>query len=576
MIKHFGYGLVFLCCSTGCGSTPEVERGGTSTSDSLTRTATIGTLSPKLRIGGRGKPTKPRPVDMVARPCRDDLFFVDLALATQTPNGTAVGVAKATEELETEANLPGLPWFCDGACAVSSVTVSVKPVLPERSRDEWRKSGHERFHRIRFHDKSSGDVVSLRPEARCAVVEFMRDRYAGHLGLAPEELFVGRVCDASTMGVAAHATEEMLNWHYDRVGLDGIAPMSESLVDVALLDGGIDTALHSSLGVARAFDFSSDVSGEFHPHGAAMASFIRDLAPSAALFDLRVLDAGGAGTPADVAQAFDFALFELREEGRALIVNMSLGWAPELGDHAQLTGPDCSTYEDPIGEPLRYLMYGSSETSGLSVFSAAGNQPTDVNAGVFPPASNGPVSASCGAGPQTDWFYPARWSSEPSCTATDPSGRTFGAAISGVDDVEDPIATAIPGEEATLVAPGQHVYAQIVGAPAAPEFPSCAAPATNPGFQNPMALTGTSVATAITSGIAARVQSRMREKSLAPLRTDALNRVLYAAGEDLCRVSVLGEPVRRLHAGRLERLLSDEVSCRNALDCVVNLGGAPG
>ncbi|MEO1173766.1 MAG: hypothetical protein AAFX94_17210, partial [Myxococcota bacterium] len=218
------------------------------------------------------RPKRPDPVPIEARPCRDDAFFIDIPTSAVVPASAVAGVSAAAAKVQDQANGAGFPWFCDGSkCGITEVTVSMESVLEPRAHKGWRADGHERFHRLRFLDTASERVLKVLPAARCEVVSFIRNEFSNEMSVAPEVLFVGRVCDATGLGVAAFATQEMLSWHRDRTALGGEAVAEPGLVDLALIDGGVEPAVAASLGVASTQDFTRDGSTTLHPHGTAMA-----------------------------------------------------------------------------------------------------------------------------------------------------------------------------------------------------------------------------------------------------------------------------------------------------------------
>src|SRR5262249_21380665 len=148
-----------------------------------------------------------------------------------------------------------------------------------------------------------------------------------------------------------------------------------SSVDLALIDSGVEPSVAPSVGVVEARSFSS-LSGRYHPHGSGMASLIHSVAPNAAIHDLRVLDNNGHTPSGPLANAIDYALFNVRTTGRPLIVNFSLGWPHVFSEYSPLESSSCSTWEDPAGEPTRYLLTGAAGHDLATFVAAAGNDPT--------------------------------------------------------------------------------------------------------------------------------------------------------------------------------------------------------
>lgn len=504
----------------------------------------------------------PDPVPASARPCSDELFFIDV------PHGIALPTHTELEALPNKlVNLINGQepddWFC--ANADCKATVRMRAVLPKRTEPAWRADGHLRFFRFHFEDPSEpGERLKLLPGMQCNAISAIRQ--AARTALKNDSVYVGRVCSGSTAGVEAYASAEMLNWHLERIDVQHppgqpLSAGTESLVDVAIIDTGIESYLNATLQMDLV---DATRSAPLHHHGTAMALLVQQIAPSATIHDYRVMDESGFGIPADVATAFDDALFELGGS-RPLVVNMSLGWPAELGRPSLIEGPrSLECYEDPVGEPVRYLMNGAAQRSDVTLVIAAGNQPARSGDDIFPP------EPSSGVAPMPNlnsfgWFYPAEW------THTGTPGSSFprGVAVSATDVRNEPVTIAIPGTETRLVAPGQHVYVTHDDAPRAPEV-RCTGGQSEivfgpREFRSPSSMTGTSVAAALVSGAAALVQRESIMRTGAALDTEFLQSVLYASGLNLGRGSIDGYDVRLLNIERMKTLLS----CEDALACLV-------
>lgn len=135
-------------------------------------------------------------------------------------------------------------------------------------------------------------------------------------------------------------------------------------VAVAVMDTGI--AQHPDLGdkVLARVDFVHDGTTSFDPagHGTHIAGIIaanggmKGVAPDAKLVSLRVLDAHGAGTLADVVRAFDW-LLQHRTQYRIKVVNLSWGT------------PQATSYNTDILSGL----VESAWFAGVTVVAASGN-----------------------------------------------------------------------------------------------------------------------------------------------------------------------------------------------------------
>jgi subtilisin family serine protease len=137
-------------------------------------------------------------------------------------------------------------------------------------------------------------------------------------------------------------------------------------VVVALMDSGI--GMHPDLGagkVVKRMDFVDDHAVALDPagHGTHLAGVIagkgtsfRGVAPDAKLVDLRVLDRSGEGTLSDVIAAFDW-LLKNRKAYHIGILNLSFGTAQRSSYHSDLLAA--------LAEAVWF--------SGVTVITAAGN-----------------------------------------------------------------------------------------------------------------------------------------------------------------------------------------------------------
>lgn len=528
-----------------------------------------------------------------ARPCRADAFYVDVPVMVDVPWNSTTFLGGLQSHLEGLANQSGYPLFCGSdaiTCPSGAVGVAVRSVLPERSGEPFRGDGHLRFFRIQFANRSTG-TLSVRPSAQCDVVEEIRDWLVSNSGAAADELFVGRECGASAMGVEGAPTSEMLTWHLDRIGLSASAasvtapPAAAQTVDLALVDSGVLSSVGTDpggLGLASDVDLLPGEAG-LHAHGTGMAILTRQVAPEARLHSLRGLAPGGSGTSEAVAAALDQVLYGASGGTRPLVVNLSLGWPTELGRASRITSPTCSSHEDPFGEPVRYLLDVARrlDDAGLRrvfVAAAAGNQPHPTPPNLFPSEPAGYPSFECTpvVAPGSPWFFPAHWERVDSCRASLPGHTRVAFGVSVVDDRDLAAANAIPDAESPLVAPGQHVYASHPNAPQTPVPTGLQCGATTPfpsAVTLPKAFSGSSVGAALVSAAAARVQAHQLADGEAPYRWNELARLLYLTGEDLCRPTPAGAPVRRLNVRRLDAAL--ESGCAPSLvACGAALGGA--
>jgi hypothetical protein len=515
-----------------------------------------------------------------ARPCRGDLFYVDVPLILENVPWTSAAFMKEVgDKLEYLANQPGAPWFCGFdqiTCPSEPILVRAESLLPKRV-ERFRDDGDLRFFRIRF--ESARRLLTVRPSSACEVVAEIRHQVVQITGVNAEDFYVGRECDSSAMSAQSQPSPEMSGWHWRRMGLDPVTvplqapPLAVQTVDLALLDSGVDPTVAQDIGLASERDYGLFGAG-LHSHGSAMAILARQLAPQTALLSSRVIETGGTGTSASLARAIDDLLYVRSSADRPLVINLSLGWPSELGRASRISESikACLSYEDPFGEPIRYLLDVAQrlDESGLRkimVVAAAGNQPLSAPTNVFPPPPSNWAPALCATEPQPGqpWFFPAMWDRTSSCRGSASNGLTrvaFGVSV--VDDRDLPAGVAIPDAEAPLVTPGQHVSVAdpVVASP--PPSSTCGASVYPAPLSLPASITGSSVGAVLTSAAAARAQGARIAAQRPTLSSKALARVLYLSGNALCRATPAGVPVRRLDVARLDQAVA---TCEPLLVC---------
>lgn len=531
--------------------------------------------SARIRAPRPSTPKVRAPV--VARPCRQDVLFVDVPVHSPLPWSSLGFLGDLERNLENHIAATNQSWFCPTAnCVVAGVDVVATSALPERN-ETFRDDGHLRFVRVRFEDPSSGQPLRLRDEAQCAAVAQLRAATELIAAVPGDAIYVGRECDAKSMSYESDPTDEMALWHLDRLGVERSAaqiapPLGAPLgVDLALVDSGVDPAVASAVGMASDANFVSGTG--LHEHGSGMAVFARQLAPQAALHSLRALDAKGSGTGEELARALDAALYA-GDPTRPLVIDLSLGWPAPLSRVAPLQGPGCTSWEDPFGEPVRYLLDVARRTDEAGVrrtfvSAAAGNRALDTPPGLFPSEPTGAARPSCGppVSASPDLYYPGQYANELTCRDGAPGARRLSTAVAAVDALYRPAVGAIPGAETALVAPGQHVIATLP----VPSSPLACVSGSSfpPPVRMPSSFSGSSVAAVSVAAAAARAQAARITRSLEPLSATSLERLLYLTGEDVCRFTPDGARVRRLHVGRLDHALGEDrcaplVACAQA------------
>lgn len=533
-----------------------------------------GLAQPANPVPGQVGPPAGFPV--MHRACKDDQFFIDVPIWAN-PGWASASIFAAS--LRTAINnVKRGYWFCPGTTC-DNATATVTSLLPARpSTDQsWRNDGDRRFFRVKFSRRNSSGVIeplSVRPDRICEAVAAIRGAAQAQAGAVP--LFVGRECDASTLGsLESQPSQEMIDWPKVAMGVPVNQTIGSGNVDLALIDSGVDPAVAAAADVQIA-EQRSFVSGSasLHPHGTAMALFLRQLAPQARIFDARVLASDGHGLGQNLALAIDWALFEKRRRSRPMVLSLSLGWPVHDSDYAWVgglfgtSGATCSDWESPFGEPIRYLLTGARRGGIANVVAAAGNNPTtgDFPHVVSTPFAPAPLAAPPGCAAPNDtsrWLYPARWDDQPSCFS---DGVTRYAALgaSAVDSRRQVASTGIPNQEALIVAPGEHVYAKHPAAAVNTGALFCTTNSEPAGVSLPRVFSGSSVSGAYVAGAIARAQDLWINKTGTALTPIQAQKLVYLTGQTLCREAGADQYTRMVSVPRLEAAIANQ-SCGNSL-----------
>ncbi len=425
-------------------------------------------------------------------------------------------------------------------------------------------------------------------EAVGTIADDSEDAYVALTGRAGElngrRIRVGRVCGfgpqavEGAAGPVVDAGPLLRRWHLIRAGAEVVDPPAFAAADVLLVDTGVEPGVAAALEV----ETLGAAPGASVHHGTAMALLLRQLVPPGAgrLVSLPVFDASGQSTPTVLARALERGMRSLGDSGQPLIVNLSLGWPPELSLPRVLwagdpKAPACQVLEDGIGEEVRYALAHAAEWLGRPVLSvaAAGNRPGGhaVGAGMFGSgfAVDAAAATTCApGGPSPRWFFPGQWGLDTAGAC--PWGRRPGplALAVGAVDADDAPSTLSVDAEPPLVAPGQNVIAwsdRVAPAPAA--LPACGPADTDAPdlVRLPMTVSGTSVAAALTSGVAALVQAEAIERLGAPLEGDTLARLIGLTATPLGRPGIGGASVQRVS---LCRALTALRACAPLVACV--------
>ncbi len=432
-----------------------------------------------------------------------------------------------------------------------------------------------------------GSDLSVRPAALPTALRALRT--AAHVAIGEDggrAIRVGRVCTFQGQGAIRAMSQAQRDWHqrrldpeYAAVAASDALYVGPPLVDVALVDTGVVAELVGATEVAIPLPFGDAIGGPVAAHGTWMGLLIREMLPTRAVDvrSYRVLDSGGSGTTHDLAAGLHAALLGPgTDSGRPLVISLSLGWAPELGQPRTLRArpgrgvPETfatEAVEDGVGSAVRELLDLAHDEalSGrpVMVVTAAGNRTRFA-----PEHQRMALGAGSGfedpcwdkfGGQSESWFLPGEWAHTPTCDAGDEvedsptQNRWTSTTVSAVRHDDRPASVSREGMEAPLVAPGQHVVVERVpGFGDGVELPS--------QIEVPIVLTGTSVAAALTAAAVARAQVEAILAGHPPIPWAASAQLLHLSGTDTGREA---RPfLNTTHAHRL-----DVCALRRAATC---------
>lgn len=509
----------------------------------------------------------------INRPCRIDEYFVDVP-TWASPSWSTSAAFAANLKSKLDPNILA-SWFCTGpGCPLATDLESVVTTVltPRTATDQaWRNDGDRRFFRVGFRNKRTGRGMVPLNTAGCLVVR--RIRTAANLSAGGTPLYVGRECDGSALGSPMELTpsQAMLDWPALSMNIPSGQVVSDGPTDLVLIDTGVDPNVAQASDVAIYQQQSFGPTGTLHPHGTAMALFLRQTAPNARLHDARALGNDGHSTSKPLATAIDWALFSVRRPNTPLVLNLSLGWHQSFSSYVPLSDGSCSTWEDPFGEPVHYLLTGAAKSQIAEVVAAAGNDPS-TGFRLFPwtttPPSGAAIPPACAElDSENRWFYPARWNVQSSCFS-DLAPVYAATAVSGIDSRNRISNLGVTGYEAAIVAPGDHVYAKHGMAPARTNT-LCDPTLEAPGPSLPRAFSGSSVSSAYAAGAIARAQVARIGQGRGGLPAGEAKKLLYLTGRSMCRD---GYPVdapipRELDIGRLDAVLQQPTCISDLLAC---------
>lgn len=511
------------------------------------------------------------------RPCSNERFMLEVPLGA-TPFLSGFETTFASELVISPS------WFCGGlGCPpASEYRARLTPTLPVRRTGvpPERLDGHRRSFIVTFEQNHKGAWFRTTPNAsaRCEVVKQLRAAAAKGQGIkvptspATADVLVSRSCNVRVQDAEYYAAPSTLAWADERIKARPGSVTRD--VDVALVDTGVPVAEWWNLGVANekplpAYEPPTD---GYHAHGAHMAALIRSVAPNAKITSYRALDEYGVGSLAALASATDEALFQhdwLKRTG-PLVVNLSVGAPPNLFIPSNLSAGSCSTWEDPSGEAMRYVLQvaGVLDEKGPAVFVAAasGNQPFEKYAQNDLMGAQSRTATRCGVTTSalTSSFFPAALGELQSCSATTPTWlRVQPVGASNWNDSAALI--TLQSAQVRLYAPGERVYARGHFHTADSEV-SCTDVGSAVGFELPAAVTGTSAATALVSATAAHVLGRVPWAGQIDMpRAAEISRLLYLTGQPMC----LGPKARRIDLSRADDAVQTLTpGCIELVDCL--------
>lgn len=471
-------------------------------------------------------------------------------------------------------------WFCPGCPMVTLYRVKLTPVLAARPGTiTERHDGHRRSFLVTFEKRllfpSTSPWKPAEPieSASCEVVKAIRTAAAFGQGIVEPlassplpQVLVSRSCDVLVQDAEAHVPLETLDWSSTRI--EARPSSAPSNVRVALIDTGVHPSLRTTEQALPSFELPEDAG--VHPHGTQMAALILKVAPKAELRSYRALDGRGMGSMSSLARATDDALFDGRQG--PLVVNLSVGAPPDFLLPARLTGANCETWEDGVGETLRYVLKVATtlDRIGPAVFvtAASGNMPfervsADDSRWTLPAPTTACETATVS---RTSSFAPAAMGELPTCVGV--NKQWLGVQPVGATDFADRASGLnLLSANLRLFAPGERVYATNSAMPPSVPWASCddVSPST---FALPVAISGTSVSSALTAAAAAHLLARQPWSGLqmAP-RAAQVSRLLYLTGQRMC--GVVGSRPRRISVARAEAAITNSSSsCRAFIDCL--------
>lgn len=380
------------------------------------------------------------------RPCRPDAFVVDVPeeAGELLPGATDAVVIQLNQWLALGPVSDA--WFNRRDCAFSSKTIGAPQhqLLTVGCGPDG--------------NKSQGAILS---DAQCGFLTALKGLYSAR-GL---EANIARECDAT-----GHYDER---WDRTITRLPTSSSTAGAKVTIGVVDATVKTSGFDSGAVCAEANAEGSVVDDWS-HGTAVTTLALDYAPGAQVYFFRGLKTEGGGPVSEVALALERLRKAVMTDSK-LVVNLSIGWprehaqpsktpmkgksgfidnldlasAPHGADPVVAAGV-CTFQEGAVGRSVKTQLDLLANRPNTLIFAAAGNRRSEDS---------------------TDVFYPAAWTN----------------STIGVDWIEplslDPAAvSALPARDVVFAAPGAYIEAgALVGT------------------------SGTSLSTAIASGIAARM-----------------------------------------------------------------------
>ncbi len=265
---------------------------------------------------------------------------------------------------------PGVAAVPDYRIRFDTFEADLAQALPEVSRRKIRTGA--RFHRLFTGMQVTADSIAL------LVIRSLPYVKAVH----PD-----REYHTMERGVASRTGQ--------RIRVDGTPSGRGAGVRVAILDSGVDY-LHPDLAGIGGYDF---VDGDADPmdlngHGTHVAGIVRDIAPEAALYAVRVLNDRGRGLVSDILAGIEHAL-DPNGDGdptdRFHIVNMSLG-----SDYGLPTDPTSVAVQNASAWGVLFVVAAGNAGAPFPVEGQIPGYFTDASSSVGSPAV-APAALAVGA-----------------------------------------------------------------------------------------------------------------------------------------------------------------------------------